>query len=483
MIPFGQFRPDAAQINAPVCTEAKNVVPGVSTFKPLPSPVASTTALDSTCRGAVSVVKDDGSVVTYAGTQTKLYQLNTSAGWDDVTRVSGGDYSVGAGEQWKWDIYGNNLIGANVNDNLQFIDVVSGTNFAAVSGAPKARYIAVLREFVLVGAIFGNEKRVQWSSNGNMTGWTAGVSESDYQDLPNGGPVRGLIGGEVGYVFQANRVSRMTYQAGSPVVFSFDEVEGGVGLAGPHSLVKLRNEAFYLATDGFRKFALGSVQSQPIGTAKWTQWFLNDIKAGSELTVVGAANPVKPQIVWAYQSRSATGSNPNRMMIYDWSLDEATYAELTVESLVKWLSPGLTLDTMSAAGYTSLDGLPFSLDSAFWKGGASVLGVFGTDHKLSLLSGTPMEAQIVTGDGQQRGRMFVTGTMPKVDAAGVQVEVSMRERMADTPTYGTSEVMEDTGVVPAHVSGNIARARITIPSQNWTQIEGIDAVAEPAGSR
>lgn len=482
-ITFGMWHPDSAKINAPVVTLAQNCIPGVTLFLPFNAPVALTAAASAAIRGAVSVLKDDGSVSTFAGTQTTLLKLNTSAGWDDVTRLAGGAYNVGTGEQWKFDVYGDNLIAAGINDVLQNISITSGTNFSAVANAPAARYVAVLREFVFCGAISGNEKRVQWSANGNMTGWTPGLNESDYQDIPNGGPVRGVIGGEVAYVFQSGRVTRVTYVAGSSVIMQFDEVEGGVGLAAPHSLVKLRNECFYFATDGLRKFSLGAVQSVPVGVTKWIKWFLNDLKPGTELSIIGAANPVLPHIVFAYVSRTATGSTPNKLLIYDWSLDEATTAELSTESLIKWLSPGLTLDGMPAAGYTNIDTLPFSLDSPFWKGGASVLGVFTPDHKLSLLSGTPMQALFVTGDGKIDGRAFVSGTTPKVDASGVKVAVSGRERQADAVVYGPEESMEDTGDVPAHVSGNVVRARITIPAQNWTQIEGIDTQLTQAGSR
>lgn len=485
-IPWGMMGPDRAQLNAPVVLEAKNCIPGVSSFLPLPSPVASTPALPSTVRGAVSVLKDDGSVATYAGTQTKLYKLASDLTWTDVSRSSGGDYNVGSGEQWKFDIYGDNLIGANVNAPLQSINVTSGTNFAPISGAPSARYIAIMREFILTGAISGTEKRVQWSSNGGAS-WTprssGGTTDADLQDLPNGGPVRGLIGGEVAYVFQASKVTRMTFVPGSAVIMQFDEVEGASGLAAPHSLVRLRQDAYFLANDGLRKIALGSVSSTPIGVGKWAKWFLNDIKIGTELTVLGAANPVKPHIVYCYANKSTSGTTPNRMLIYDWSLDEATFADITVESLVKWLSPGITLDGMPAAGYTNIDTLPFSLDSPFWKGGASVLGVFGTDHTLSLLSGTPMQAQFITGDGAKDSRLFVRSTRPRCDASGVTVAVAGRERQADAVVYNADEAMEDTGDVPAHVSGNVFRARVTIPAQTWTQIESIETDAAPRGQR
>lgn len=482
LIPWGPWWPDPAGINTKVVIEAKNVMPGVSGLLPLPALVAGTTALAETCRGGVSIIRDDGSVLSFAGTAAALFKLSATASWTDVTRSSGGAYNVGTGEQWKFDAFGSNILATNVTDGLQYIDAASGTNFAAVSGAPNARYLAVVRDFVLLGSISGNEKRVQWSANNNITGWTPNVGESDYQDFPNGGPVRGVIGGEVGYVFQAGAVSRMTYGAGTATIFQFDAIENAGGLAAPHSLVRLRNQAFYLATDGLRKLDIRGGVSQVIGEKKWLKWFLNDIKVGSELSVLGAANPVKPVIVMAYISRSNPGTTPNRMLIYDWSLDEATYAEISIEALTQWLSPGVTLDTMNS--YGTLDTLAFSLDSPFWKGGSAALGVFGTDHKLSLFSGTNTEATITTGDGQTDARVLVKGTRPTVDTSGALVAISARERLGDTVTFNTAEAMEDTGICPAHASGNIFRARVTIPAGlNWTNAQGIDTVLGKRGKR
>jgi len=485
---FGMFHPDAGSVNSKVCIDAKNVVPGITGFLPFEQPVGSTSALAAACRGAVSVLLDDSSVATYAGTTTALYKLNTSAGWTDVTRASGGAYACGAGEQWKFALYGTNLIATNIADSLQYIDVTSGTNFAAVTGSPpKARYIDVVRDFVLLGAIFGNEKRVQWSANNDMTGWTAGVNESDYQDFPNGGPVRGVIGGETGYVFQADTVRRMTYVPGGSlgVIFQFDEVEGALGLSAPHSLVKLRTEAYYLARDGFRRFSLSAAQSVPIGVGKWIKWFLADIKPGSELSVLGVANPVRPIIVWAYISKTNTTTTPNRLLIYDWSLEEATYADVSVEALVKWLSPGVTLDTMNS--YGTLDTLPFSLDSPFWRGGSSLMGVFGTDHKLGVQSGSPMAISITTTDGEVPARrLLVKGTRPQIDTTQATVAISAREKASDPITFNTAEAMEDTGICPAWASGNYFRARIQTPAgASWTQCQGIDDsdLVAPRGKR
>lgn len=461
-LPFGPFHPDKAGINTPCVIKAKNVYPGSSGFLPFQTLTSGTSALAGSCRGAVSVLKDDGSVTTFAGTQEALYQLSTTQTWTDVTRLSGGLYAVNAGEQWKYALYGSRLMATNGADAMQYIDLDSGTNFAAVAGSPPiAKYIAIIREFVFLACVTGNEKRVQWSANGNSESWTPATAESDYQDIPDGGPVRGIIGGETGYVFQAGKVTRLTYAAGTPQIFQFDEVEGASGLAAPHSLVRLRADAFYLTQDGFRRFDLKSGSSVPIGVNKWVKWFLNDIKAGTEGLVAGAAHPVKPVIVWAYVTTGNVTSTPDRLLIYDWSLDEATYADLSIEALMQWLSPGVSLDALDP--YGALDALQFSLDSPFWKGGASLFGLFGTDLTLSLQSGTPMVATLTTADGQGKGRLLVTGTRPHVDASGVTVAIAARERVADSVSFNAAESMEDTGICPAWASGNIVRGEITIP--------------------
>lgn len=524
MIPFGPWHPDSAGINTPVVREARNVVPGENGFQPLAEAEPSTTPLPSSVRGAVSVLLDDGSVETFAGTANKLHRLSADASWidasahevvvddaadpvtievvlttelgetivddlgdpimcDEVVTTPGDDYSVGSGEQWKFALYGTLLITTNITDGPQKFDLLTSSAFEPLGGSPpRARYIDIVREFVFLGSVSGNEKRVQWSAIGNAEGWTEGTNLSDYQDFPNGGPVRGIVGGETGYVFQALKVSRATFVPGSALVFQFDEVEGAAGIAAPHSLVRLRSDAYYLATDGFRRFGLSAANSSPIGVKKWLKWFLADKKSGTDLTVIGAANPVKPIIIWAYVSSGNVGVVPDRLLIYDWSLDEATFADLTVETLVQWLSPGVTMDTMDS--YGTLDELPFSLDSPFWRGGSQVMGLFGTDHRLSLLAGASMAATIVTADGQRDFRALIKGIRPAIDTSAATMALAMRERDADGVSFGPAEAMEDTGVCPQFKSGNIARAKLIVPAGAiWTAAKGLTTEATKQGRR
>jgi len=485
MIPYGHWHPDAQTINGNMMLEAVNVLPTVQGFRPLKSPVAVSSALARECRGAATVVKDDGSGKSYAGTQTGLYELASDLSWTEITRSSGGGYLTGAGERWRFATFGDNVIATNYADDVQKASIASGGNFQALGGSPpRARYVDIMRDFVVLAGINGNENRLQWSALNNVEGWTAGTASSDYQDMPTGGPIQGYIGGEVGYVMQRSRVTRQIYLPGSEAIMQFDEVEGGRGLVAPNSLIRLGQEAFYLASDGFYRMDLGGGSARPIGIGKWQRWFLDDLKSGSGLFVLGAVSPQNSALLWPYVSKSSSSTTiPDKVLIYDWSIDEAAIAEFSVQALASWLTAGVTLDGMNT--YGTLDTLPVSLDSPFWKGGAPLVGIINSDNKLAHFEGTNLEARFVTADGQRDGRRtLVEGIRPHVDTRSVTVEVAAREGDGDTVSFNASESMEDTGIVPAWASGNLARARIKIAAgANWTYAKGMSTEISDAGSR
>lgn len=511
MISFGPWHPDKAGLNVAVCTSAVNCVPGVNGFRPLRalSPATDEIGTDFIvdqagafitdaagsyletgvavsgveCCGAAVVFDVNGVVNTFAGDQTSLYKLDPTAVWLDVSRTSGGDYSTGSGERWQFGFAGGLVLAVSIGVDPQKYLLGTSTNFTALGGVPpRARYIATVGEFVVLGGLFGDERTVHWSGLANAEHWTPGTQSCDTQTFQNGGSVRGIVGGEVGYVFQAETVTRMTFVPGSEAIFQFDQVEGGRGLAAPYSLVRLGNEAFYLAADGFYKFSLAGGASIPMGVGKWADWFVGDIKAGSEATVIGGVDPVGRKIVWAYNSADSTGVTLNRALIYDWTIDEATTANLDIRAMAQILTTGVTLDTMSA--YGTLDALPFSLDSPVWRGGASLLGVFGTDAAMSFLSGTAMEATFVTADGGQDKRIHIKGVRPHIDTRSVTIEIAAREAEGDTVTYGAPESMADTGVVPTWASGFVARARVKVAAgATWTKATGLTPVIGGIGKR
>jgi len=505
MIPFGPFRPDIGTINAPVCLDARNVLPDPVGFRALPALAAgSTNALDGSCLGAAVMLEADGTTHSFAATATRLYKLGTGSVWQDVGRdenvldqagatildqagnaiTTFGTYTSGGGERWQFANFGSLVIAVTNTEDVQKFDVASSVNFTALGGTPpRARYIAIVRDFVVLGCLFGDERTIHWSGINDAEHWTAGTNSSDTQTFPDGGPVRGIIGGETGYVFQAQTVRRMVFVPGSAEIFQFDEVEGGRGLVAPYSLVRTARTAYYLSTDGFYSFDIGAAASAPLGVGKWAQWFLDDLKAGTESLVLGGIDPSQRLVLWAYVPKSSTGQIPTRVLLYRWDLEEATYADISISALSQWLTEGVSLDDLGAFG--TLDTLPFSLDSPVWKGGAGILGLFGTDNYLSFLSGPAMEGRVITADGFKAGqRVLISATRPQVDTTSVTVAVAARERDGDTITFAADEALEDTGEVPAHVSGNYARARITVSSgASWAALKGIETKTRARGRR
>ena len=515
-IPYGRWHPDAEQPNAPILLEAANVLPTANGYRPIGAVSAVSQAVGGIelvqdragddvadrsgnfvvtndgatgerVRGAINIYATDGTIYHFAGTETGLWTLDTgSLAWDDVTRTSGGAYATAEDDRWRFAEFGSTLIATNFTDAVQAYTLGSSTDFAALAGSPpKARYIAVLRDFVVLANTVNSQREIHWSDANDATDWTPGSpSLSDTQDIPDGGPITGVVGGEVAYVFQRENITRMTFVPGSGAIMQFDLVEQGRGCYAPDSLVSNGYEAFYLAMDGPYRMNLLSGTSQPIGIAKFRDWLVNDIAPGTHAYIDAALDVSNNRYMMAYISNNGTSDTiADRILIYDWMIDEASIINADVAIMQRWLSPGYTLEQLDQFG--SIDGLPYSLDHSFWKGGAPLLAVFSSDNKMSYFAGDNMQATMVTGDGQLDGkRVLVRGTRPHIDTTEATVALAGRERDGDAVSYGPTESMEDTGEVPGWASGNYVRAKVVVPSgATWTSAKGLDTDAVDAGER
>ncbi|BCV05594.1 MAG: hypothetical protein CM15mV111_210 [uncultured marine virus] len=96
--------------------------------------------------------------------------------------------------------------------------------------APKAKYIAVVRDFVMTGftnttAAGTKPYRTQWSALGDATSWAvSATTQADFQDIDDLGDITGLVGGEYATILLEKGIVRASY-IGSPLIFQFDKVE------------------------------------------------------------------------------------------------------------------------------------------------------------------------------------------------------------------------------------------------------------------
>ena len=78
LLAFNDWRPDTADYQGTSLHSVLNVQPRGDGWGPFPSFSAYTGVLPAACRGAFYALKSDGTVVTFAGTSTKLYKLNNT---------------------------------------------------------------------------------------------------------------------------------------------------------------------------------------------------------------------------------------------------------------------------------------------------------------------------------------------------------------------------------------------------------------------
>ena len=72
LVPTGDYRPDVSDYEGSSTKNVLNVLPRGDGYGPFPSFSAFSQALPSACRGAFYALKSDGSVITFAGTASKL---------------------------------------------------------------------------------------------------------------------------------------------------------------------------------------------------------------------------------------------------------------------------------------------------------------------------------------------------------------------------------------------------------------------------
>lgn len=351
LLPFGEFRPDVADYEGQHSKNIQNVVPQGDGYGPWLSLKAATSALPSACRGAFYALKNDGSIALFAGTATKLYMLNnTNSTWTDVS-LSGGTYTTLAGNRnWFFVQFNNFVVAVQGNASPQVFDLTSSTAFANLGGSPpQADFAAVTNGFlVLSGLASPNVYRVQWSGLNSITTWDNVTDLSNFQDMTDGGIVRGVVGGTVATTFQDRTIRQMIFQPGSSVIFGFNVISANDGLEAPYSLVSGGDRIFWYSPSGF-KMMIPGLLPQPIGKEKVDRTFAADLDQSNIQLMIGAADPHFPRVYWAYKSVNGSVGLFDKILAYDWVLDKWSLIFTSGEYLTPLAQPGLTLEGVDAA--------------------------------------------------------------------------------------------------------------------------------------
>lgn len=348
-IGWGEYRPDLAAINTAYTDSILNVLPRADGYQPFMDFAALTVALPSACRGFF-FARNVGQLTIFAGTADRLYQLdNTTYAWTDVSQGASAYAALSSDAQWQFAQFNNFVIAVQENVDPQVFDVTSDTEFSDLGGSPpKARYVSIINRFVVLSGLLDNPYRVQWSGLNSVTSWTAGTGLSDYQDLPDGGTVRGTVGGEFGIIIQDLSMRRMIFSPGSDVVFNIDRISKDTGALAPYSIVNAGERIFFLSPRGFiMTDQSGTIN--PIGKERVDRTFLASYDSNNLQLVLGASDPASNLVFWTYKSLDGGIEGQfDHMLAYDWVLDRWTKIEMSGEYLAQLARPGLTLEALDA---------------------------------------------------------------------------------------------------------------------------------------
>ncbi len=207
-------------------------------YKPAYALAASGYAAISNSLGAAVLKRSNNNIGLYVGTTTTLREGDGVSAWTD--RSKGGGYTNTA-LSWQFAMYGTITIATNNVDNPQF--AAPASTFADLTGAPKAKCIAVLNNVVMLANYNSGGGQVGdgWFSSdaGDYTNWTAtaanAVANGRLTDTP--GPINAMATMNDTIVIWKSRGMYIGRFVGGDVQWSWQLLSPDVGCVAPDAWV------------------------------------------------------------------------------------------------------------------------------------------------------------------------------------------------------------------------------------------------------
>jgi hypothetical protein len=481
VIVFPPFEPDRSIYATGSSINVINCIPNQDGWGPLPGLTVISAALPSQCLGAVYARTSTGAYRIFAGTATNLYEYNSATlDWTDITRLSGGDYAVASGDRWTFTTFGSNLFAHHISDDIQYIDIDAGVNFAAAPGSPpKAKYSWVAGEYLVLGNLASFPTRIMTSGIGDASFWTVGQKGCDFQDFPDGEEIVGGKGSQQGaIIFQRTRIRSMTVTTGD---FSFrtDVLNQDRGVISPLTIAEIApGSYFYYSADGF---FLG-VDGTPIGRERVDKWFDASIDRSSLDSMRAMLDPFQ-KIVWVQAQKPDT---TKFLLGYHWGLDRWCYADNNVTEMASLVTPAVTIDGLDLY-YSSVDMAIEPFDSRLFTGGSPTMAVFDSSDRLCYLTGPSRAATLDTADIELNPglRSFLQKAQVYTNSPTFTLRAITSDFHGGARTIGSAvSPFASTALVPFRSSAKIHAFRMEIPEgTDWKNAIGIEPTAVIEGQR
>ena len=468
---FTEWLPDQPA-NAGSLIDAKNVFPVSVGYSPFPNAVDFSGAASENLN-SVYAAKFGSEVVIFAGGASKLFKFNAATEALEDKSLAGGYTGTST---WNFALFGAEVLATNHTAKVQRWTIGSSTAFADLAAAaPIAKFVTVVRDFVVCANIGSTANKVQWSDINDATDWVSGTtSQSDFQIMPDGGNITGITGGEFGIVFLEKAIARMSY-TGSPLFFQFDTISRGLGCIAGGSIAQYGGLSFFLSDDGFYQTDGQSVTG--IGNEKVDKYFFDDVLLENIDSMSSSADPKRKIVVWNY----ANNSGGRSILIYNWQLQRWSRASTVATVVGDIATAGTTLEGLGTLGYTDIDTMPASLDARLWVGG-KFLFAGAEDTKIVTFTGSDYNSELITTDVEVGYNSVVTLARPQIDNGSATIKIASRRELDDAVIFGDSSTTSAEGRADLRSAGRYHRLEVS-PTGNWTTAMAVDIDVKPQGNR
>jgi len=474
---FGEWMPDQPSITGAL-VDAKNVVSQAVGYGPFPTAARFSAAASENLTTLVAGKTPVNATKLFAAGSTKIFDVSGVGVLTNVSKTGG--YTPNASnDRFRFTQFGNVIIGTNNSDAIQAYTLGTSTAFADLAaGAPRCKFLTVVRDFVVTA--FTTESstvypaRVRWSGINDETTWgTSQVTQADFQDIPDGGQIVGIRGGEFGLVLMEKGISRMSY-VGTPFVFQFDNISRGKGCIAAGSIAQSQGVTFFLSDDGF--YMCDGQQVIPIGSEKVDRWFFSNADESGFDSMSAAVDPVRKLVIWNFKTTFAQ----RQLIIYNFNTKKWTYGDAGTDFISDASTSATTLEGLDSIS-NSIDALTVSLDSILYMGGKYFLGGTSGAYVVTY-NGANATANIVTGDVNAGGRSVVTLARPLVDGGSATVSVASRTLLSEQPSFGTAASADSDNRISLRSNGNYHQFQV-IPTGQWKTAVGLDVELQGQGVR
>jgi hypothetical protein len=462
---LGSFAPDLPEFGHEGLVKARNAYSGVLGYEPIKALSQVTVAIGEAWRGGGAFTGADGSTALLAGANGGLYRLTSTTS----SNISAGAYTA----NWFFAQFGDKVICVNGGAPLKY-NITASTAGALGGSPPTSQYVAIVRDFVFLAGNSSNRNRVYWSGIDNSEIWTPATSQSDVQDLPDGGAVTGIAGGEFGLAFQDEAIHIFEY-VGTPTIFTRRKVASNIGALCHGGIGQHDRQYFFYSRRGFYKFVDGEVT--PIGRNMVDRTFRNTYSPSEIINNLRCTiDPERSLVIW---------SMPDRLWVYNFDNNMwSDILEVGIVGISTGRTASLTLEDI-AVSFPSIEDVTPALDDPFWRGGDPMLLIAKTDGKLySFGASDNLEAsfrfpQLELNPGKVS---HVRNSRIIGNCTSAQVAIDCRARMGDAALNIVSTDYRANGEVPIRASGKYLQPEITLPAgSEWSSVQGFELEAAGGG--